>query len=323
VSTSTATSGQAPPRRDIRELAIIPSVKTICPGQTIPARYEAILGDGSRVRIGANELSRLALRGIAAEAAPDGSWSTSANPLESVVSGFRLAVSLANDPGIHADTVIAPSYSCERLAIGLRVSDRYQETKAHVRLGVFPSPFYDSIVVAVIEPVGDSAIVLLLDPSRMRARAIQVSATGKPGVPGRRGDAGNDGTPCADGTNGSDGDQGEAGQAGGQVDVIVEAGARWLETLVGVTNSGGRGGPGGRGGLGGRPGARSNEPGCAPKPGRSGRDGRQGQDGPPGPYPKTTAVEASLLWHGSPIWFDSTARANLEQLMELRAKRPR
>lgn len=308
-------------RRDVRDLAIIPATKAVCPGQPISARYQAVLGDGSRVDLTSSDLSRFALRGIAAEPSVNGSWSTSANPLESAVSGFRLSISLATDPGVHADTVIIPSYTCQRLAIGLPVSDRFNDTKAKVRLGVFASPFYDSIAVAVIEPEGGFPITLIIDPSHMRARSLIVSATGKAGAAGGSGNPGNDGGPCENGGDGTDGEPGEPGQRGGQVDLVIQAEAPWLESLVGVANSGGHGGAGGRGGRAGRPGGRTSEATCAPKAGRPGRAGQPGSDGSSGPYPKTTKEPAALLWHGSPIWFDSTARANLEQLIELSARR--
>ena len=320
VSPPARTSASAPSeRRDIRDLAIIPSAKSVCPGQTVQAKYQAILGDGSRVELAGADLSRLALRGIAAKPAQNGSWTTSANVLESAVSGFRLSVSLANDPGVHADTVIIPSYSCQRLSIGL--SDRFNDVKAKVRLGVFASPFYDSIAVAVIEPEGGYPVTLVIDPSHMRSRAIQIAAVGKAGAAGGSGNPGNDGGQCEDGGDGTDGDPGEAGQRGGQVDVIVQAEAPWLESLVGVANAGGHGGAGGRGGRAGRAGSRSGAPSCAPKSGRPGRSGQPGVNGSPGPYPKTTTEPGSLLWHGSPIWFDSTMRAHLEQLIGVVARR--
>ena len=322
VSTSAPPSTNAPlVRRDVRDLEIIPATKTVCPGQPISVRYRALLGDASRVDLTSNDLSSLALRGIAAQPTANGSWNTSANPLESAVSGFRLSVSLATDPGVHADTVIVPSYNCQRLGIGLPVSDRFNDTRAKVRLGVFASPFYDSIAVAVVEPEGGYPITLLIDPSHMRGRAIQVAAVGKTGATGGAGADGNDGGQCEDGGDGTNGEPGDSGQRGGQVDLVVQAEAPWLESLVGVTNSGGRGGAGGRGGRAGRAGSRTNDPACTPKPGRPGRAGQGGPEGGSGPYPKTTKEPASLLWHGSPIWFDSTARANLEQLIELTARR--
>jgi hypothetical protein len=321
-SASTPPSAQAPRViRDIRDLAIIPSTKTVCPGQPIQARYEAILGDGSRVKLAPNELSRFALRGIAALPAPDGSWITSGNPLESAATGFRLSVSLATDPGVHADTVIVPSYNCQRLSFGLTGSDRFTDAKAQVRLGVFASPFYDSIVVAAIERDASLPIVVIVDPSHMRARSLQVSAVGKPGASGTPGNSGNGGGQCEDGSNGTDGYPGESGERGGQIDLVIEAESPWLESLVAVSNSGGRGGAGGRGGLGGRAGPRTNEPGCHPTPGRSGRAGNPGANGSPGPYPTTAKVERSLLWRGSPVWFDSTSRTNLERLMQLETRR--
>lgn len=320
-SASTPSSSGDPPRRDIRALAIIPAKQSICPGQPIAARYEATLGDGSRVKLGDADLSRLSFRGIAALPATGGGWTTSTDPLESVVSGFLLSVSLASDPGVHADTVVAPSYSCARTSVGLALSDRYNVAKARVRLGVFPSPFYDSIVVAAVEPEGAAPIIIIADPPRMRGRSLIVSATGKSGAGGRGGNAGNDGGECQNGSDGTDGDPGENGESGGQVDVITQADAPWLESFVAVSNSGGRGGNGGPGGRGGRAGPRTSEPGCNPTNGRPGRAGRPGTEGAPGPYPTKTTAERSLLWRGSPIWFDSTARANLEQLMELTSRR--
>ena len=310
-----------PPRRDIRALAIIPAKQSACPGQPIAARYEATLGDGSRVKLSEADLSRLAFRGIAALPATGGDWTTSGDPLESVVSGFLLSVALASDPGVHADTVIAPSYSCARTSVGLRVSDRYNVEKARVRLGVFPSPFHDSIVVASVEPEGAAPIIIILDPPRMRVRTVIISASGKPGAAGRAGNPGNDGGQCQNGSDGSDGDSGENGESGGQVDIITQADAPWLESIVAVSNAGGRGGAAGPGGRGGRPGPRTSEPGCNPTYGRSGRPGRPGSDGSAGPYPTKSTAERSLLWRGSPIWFDSTARTNLEQLMELKSRR--
>ena len=322
VSPATSSSGKgAADRREVRDLAIIPAAKSVCPGQPITVRYQAVLGDGSRVDLTSSDLSRFTLRGIAAEPSATGSWSTNANPLESAVSGFRLSISLATDPGVHADTVIIPSYACQRPAIGLPVSDRFNDTKAKVRLGVFASPFYDSIAVAVVEPEAGVPITMIIDPSHMRARALVVSAPGKAGAAGGAGNPGNDGGPCENGGDGTDGDPGEAGQRGGQVDLVIQAEAAWLESLVAVMNSGGHGGAGGRGGRAGRPGGRTSEATCAPKAGRPGRAGQPGTDGSSGPYPKTTKEPGALLWHGSPIWFDSTARANLEQLIELSARR--
>ena len=318
---SQSAASEPPPRRDIRHLTILPSTKTVCPGQPIAAGYQARLSDASRVLLGPDELSRLTLRGIAAEPRPDGSWQTHADPIESAVTGFRLSAALSADPEIHADTVVVPTYQCLRTAISLPISDRYRQAKAHVRVGVFATPFYDSIVVAAVEPEGDAPFVIVLGPDRIRGGALQISAEGKSGKPGRAGSAGTDGGPCEDGEAGTDGDDGEAGEAGGEVDVILEAGVTWLAPVVNVSNSGGRGGSGGPGGRGGRAGSRSDRPGCNPKAGRSGRAGRSGNDGLPGPYPRTTTVIRSLLWRGSPVWSDSASRAALEALMELDGRR--
>ena len=102
------------------------------------------------------------------------------------------------------------------------------------------------------------------------------------------------------------------------MDIILEAGAPWLANLVAIDNRGGKGGPGGPGGAGGSAGevqvvgGRS----CSPSPGSPGSPGLSGPDGSPGPLPKTTTIPRSLLWYGSPLWNDITARRVLSQLVE-------
>lgn len=313
----------APTPRDIRALSIVPASSRVCPGQAITAQYVARLGDGSRVSLTHADLSLLVLRGVTAEPLRDGTWQTSAEPLVSAVSGFRLSAALASDTSVRADTTIVPTYECIHTSIELPPSDQFHLTEAHVRLGTFTTPFYDSVVVAVVETGDRAPIVTLLSPSQMRSGAIKIHAPGKAGKAGRGGNGGADGQACANGENGDDGERGEPGQPGGRVDIIVQNEAPWLADLIAVSNPGGRGGQGGRGGAGGRAGQQVRQSGgaCTSRAGRAGRMGEPGLDGPAGLPPRTTYVISSLLWPGSPIWTNVATRRAVEALIAYDAKR--
>jgi hypothetical protein len=267
-------------------------------------------------------LSLLARDGTAAEPQDDGAWRTNANPLISAVTGFRLSAALRADSSVHTDTVVAPIYGCLPSSISLAAVDSRDGPTAYVRLGTFRTPFTDSIVVAVVEPPGRGPIVFVLGPSEMRAGAIKVDASGRAGAAGRGGRRGTDGGQCENGDSGEDAEDGAPGTSGGQVNIIVQTDAPWLADLVAVTNLGGRGGAPGRGGVGGRAGTTARASGgtlCSTKPGRNGRDGQPGPDGIAGPRPRTTTVLPTLLWPGSPIWFDAAMKPTLEQLIEYTA----
>jgi hypothetical protein len=313
----------APARRDIRALSIVPASSRVCPGHVIAAQYVARLGDGSRVSLTHADLSMLALRGVAAEPRSDGGWQTDSDPLVSAVSGFHLSAVLASDTSVRADTTIVPTYECIHTSIELPASDQFRLTEAHIRLGTFATPFYDSVVVAVVEAGDGAPIATLLGPSQMRSGAIKIHAPGKPGRAGRAGHRGADGQPCANGENGDDGERGEPGQPGGRVDIIVQNEAPWLADLVAVSNPGGRGGAAGTGGAGGRAGTSSRQSGgaCTSRAGRAGRMGEPGLDGPAGLPPRTTYVISSLLWPGSPVWSDAATRQAVEALIAYDAKR--
>lgn len=312
-----------PARLDIRALAILPASPHACPGQAIGARYVATLGGGSRVALAPGDLSLLVRRGVAAEPRGDGSWQMDSEPLVSAVSGFHLSAALGSDTSVRADTTIVPTYECIHTSIELRASDQFHLTEAHVRLGTFATPFYDSVVVAVVETGDGAPIVTLLSPNQMRSGAIKIHAPGKAGRAGRAGNQGADGQACANGENGDDGERGEPGQPGGRVDIIVQNEAPWLDNLVAVSNPGGRGGQGGRGGAGGRAGQQVRQSGgaCTSRAGRAGRMGEPGLDGPAGLPPRTTHVISSLLWPGSPIWTDAATRRAVEALIAYDAKR--
>lgn len=312
-------------RRDIRSLTILPGSARACPGDVISARYVAGLGDGSRVSLSREEVASLTLTGLAAQPRGDGTWKTSANPMASIADGFRLSASLVSRNGsdslVHGDTVVVPTYDCLRSApIELRPISRSEDNvKAYVRLGVLPTPFYDSMVVAVVEVDGREPIVRVLGPKEMRPGAIRVDAPGKPGKPGTAGQPGADGDACSNGGNGEDGEPGQPGSPAGEVDIIIQGEAAWLADLVAVTNVGGKGGAAGPGGRGGRAGAviaKSGAGPCRPLAGKPGRNGPPGADGLTGRPPRTTRVPLSLLWSNSPIWADSTARSALDALMK-------
>jgi hypothetical protein len=246
--------------------------------------------------------------------------------MRSVLSGFRLSVALVRDPSVRSDTVVAPTNECSHTPIVLPTSDRYHLTTAHVRLGTFVTPFYDSVVVAAVELEGQAPTIVVLGPREMRSGAIKVVAPGKNGAPGRAGRPGADGGACSKGEQGDDGDPGEPGQPGGNVDIIVQDGAPWLADLVAVSNPGGRGGQGGAAGAGGRAGSGARQAAgstCSTRAGLNGKPGRSGADGPAGSSPRVTSVIFQLLWSGSPIWNDGIARRAIEGLVQLDSTRRR
>ena len=311
-------------RHQIRALRIVPASARACPGEVIRAQYEAQLSDGSRTSVARADLSSLVLRGVAAGPQPrDGSWQTSAEPLLSAASGFRLSAILASDTTVRADTTVAPTYECVRSSFVAAAGEVAQPT--YVRLGTFATPFHDSIVVAVIESGNDVQTITVLGPRQMRSGAIKIDAKGANGRPGRAGKSGSAGLPCSNGDDGGDGGDGSDGQDGGRVDIIVQSYAPWLAELVAVSNTGGIGGTGGVPGRGGAPGRRvaQSDGTCTTQGGRNGNAGRRGVDGRAGLPPKSTTVPMPLLWTGSPIWADSAARQVLEALMAYEAKRNR
>ena len=308
-----------------RAIAILPQASRVCPGQPIDVRYSARFADGSQRALRPSDITPVVRGGADAEVEPrpDGNWLTNADPMRSVLTGFRLSVTLAGDSSVRGDTVVAPSYECSHTAINLPSSDRFNHTTAYVRLGTFATPFYDSVVVAVVEVEGRAPIVTILAPNQMHSGAIKVSAPGKNGAPGRAGRIGSEGGPCANGEQGEDGEPGEPGEAGGEVDIIMQDGSPWLAGLVAVSNPGGKGGAGGAGGRGGTAGPSGRQGGggsCSTKAGRSGRPGRPSTDGPAGAS-RVTSVISQLLWSGSPIWSDLAARRAIEGLTNYDPKR--
>jgi len=289
-----------------------------CPSEVISASYEVVGDSGTRVTLGRRDLSLLKRSGIAADPREDGAWQTATDPVASLYDGFHLTAVLASDTTVRADTVVVPTYRCLVTAVRMTTEADALPKAGYVRLGTLRTPFYDSVVVASIELEGRPPRAVVFGPTEMRNGAIAISAAGRDGAQGRGGVQGSDGGPCENGSRGGNGDAGYPGAPGGQVDIILEAGAPWLANLVSIDNRGGRGGPGGPGGAGGSAGpvqivgGRS----CSTSPGSRGSPGLNGPDGSPGPLPKTTTIPRSLLWYGSPLWNDITARRVLGQLVE-------
>lgn len=314
-----SSSAQTPARRT---LSVVPAISRACPGEIIGATYVLRAADGSSSTLGKNDVAALVRQSEAADPRPDGAWQAETNPLYAAFAGYRLSAALGADTTVRGDTVIAPAAECRHGPIDLGTS-QYGAHSAHVRVGVLATPFFDSIVVAVVERDGGPPIVTVLTPREMRSGAIRVNAPGRAGRDGRSGGAGSGGGECESGTEGYDGDPGDPGQSGGTVNIILQADAPWLEEMVAVFNPGGRGGRGGAGGRGGSPGPRTGRAGCNPKAGLNGRAGTPGGDGPPGPPPRVTTVPFLLLWSGSPIWADAVARRALDSLMQYTTQRAR
>lgn len=315
-SAASSSTQAAPIAEPIRSLTILPSSARACPGEMISARYDATTASGRRVTLTGANLQLLERSGSGVSARADGSWATDANPLVTAMTGFRLHAALKSDSMIRADTVVAPTYGCDTRSLTVM--------NGFVRLGVFRSPFHDSIVVAAFERGGGISDVMVLAPSEMKSGAIRIDAAGRNGSAGRRGSNGMNGQACEAGQPGEDGEDGSPGSNGGQVDMIVEADADWLSKLVSVSNAGGRGGAGGAGGVGGQGGrSTSSSSGtgrgsaCSTSAGRPGRAGRPGANGIPGPPPKVSTIPFPLLWTGSPLWSNPDYRTALEQLIEL------
>jgi hypothetical protein len=324
-------------RKSEAHISIVPQAARVCPGDPIGAKYIGHFPDGTQSELSASDVKQISTSDAAATMGRDGNWQTSTNPMASVLTGFRLSVTLARDTSIRGDTVVAPAIDCFHPDVKLSPSGRFQTTHAYVRLGTFPTPFYDSVVVAVVEVESRALTVRVLTPSEMRSGTIKVSAVGANGANGRSGrPAARAVTDCSNGDDGEDGDPGEPGQPGGQVDIITEQGSPWLAKLVTVINRGGRGGNGGAGSAGqhvsgipaGAPSgpatsgtSRTGQAVCRARDGRPGRNGHQGADGAAGPEPNVTSVLQQLLWNGSPIWSDSTAKRALEGLTAYRLKR--
>lgn len=251
----------------VRGLRVLPGANTACPGQLIRARYVADLTDGSTRELTTRDLTFVVRSGTAAEANGDGTWATDPDPVISAVSGFRLRAAVRGTPASAAETTVVPDYGCLSrnifVALPLRTCTTSIECSrlphtpdVTVRVGIFRTPFHDSVVVATFEVFGRVIRPLMLDPRFQAPNSVVIRARGEAGAQGGTGTSGTAGqSECSTGGQGGPGQAGGDGGTGGTVTFVVQDSRIALLQLFDIQNSGGPGGPGGNGGPGGRGGA--------------------------------------------------------------------
>ncbi len=312
----------------IREIRISTSPLPLraCPGGTVDASYEALLDDGTRVPFATKydkkhppRLHVVFLERTSAEAysQEDGDWVTSANPLATALTGFRLNATLKAKPAIRGSTVVAPDYGCLPHAFGFtgEGGDAAQAggngPDVTVRLGIVRSPFYEKLIVAAVEVGLAPPVYLLADATVIPPSDwLIVQSRGGPGgrgVAGTRGSKGASGTsgcpgsPGGPGGPGGNGGPGGPGGRGGRISVIAPSEEPFLAGLVDARSPGGSGGQGAAGGAGGPGGAggearstdnRSCVQGPDGQPGAKGSAGSDGAQGSPGPRAQVVTLPA-------------------------------
>jgi hypothetical protein len=294
----------------ISEIRIQPAAQQVCPGRALGARYLAILDDDTSVPFSTSydrdnppPLHVIMLARTSPHATPirNGNWSTSADPLATVVSGFRLHAALKVAPELGDDVVISPVYDCAPNAFGFggeagsAGGSGASGPDVTVRMSILASPFHDRLLVTAIEVGVAPPLFALYDADRVPpADWLVIETRGGRGGRGRKGTAGAPGAAGAAGCPGSAGGPGGAGGTGGpggsggrggRITVIAPSDEPFLAGLVDGQSPGGEGGPGGRGGPGG-PGGKG---GAGEPPvdrrcvaGADGADGPAGAEGPPG-----------------------------------------
>jgi hypothetical protein len=305
----------------IRDIRIVTAYGRACPGATIPASYEAVLVDGSRVpfsrtydkkhppRLHVVFLDRTSPEAVTQQ---DGDWVTDGNALATATTGFRLTVALRAKPSVTSTVAVPPDYSCmphafvfagEPGGAGGPGQSGGNGPDVTVRLAVLRSPFYDKLFVSGIQVGLAPPFYVLQDASAVPpADWLVVESQGGRGGAGVAGAAGSDGAPGAAGCpaqaggpggNGGNGGPGGSGGRGGRLSVIVPLDNPFLAGIVTGHSGGGPGGPGGPGGAGGKGGKggkgsmdASNRrcPDAADgAPGQAGNAGSTGSQGAPGP----------------------------------------
>jgi hypothetical protein len=300
----------------IRDIRIISGYSRACPGATIPASYEAVLADGSRVPFSRSydkdhppRLHVVFLDRTSPEAwtQEGGDWVTERDPLATVSTGFRLTATLRAKPTATNTVVIPPYYGCMPHVFnfsgepGGTGQPGGTGPDVTVRLAVLHSPFYDKLVVAGLE-VGVAPPYYVLGDAVTASQASWLSiesrggrgGAGVPGTPGTDGGPGATGCPAqpgAPGGNGGNGGPGGTGGRGGRLSVIVPVDQPLLAAIVnarslggagGTGGAGGNGGRGGKGGQGGMEGTRRCPDAADGAPGRAGSAGVAGAEGAPG-----------------------------------------
>ena len=302
----------------IRDIRIVTTYTRSCPGAVIPASYEAVLTDGSRVpfarsydkkhppRLHVIFLDRTSPEAVTQQ---DGDWVTNADPLLTATTGFRLTASLQAKPSVTNTVVVPPDYSCMPHTFVFsgepggpgEAGDNGPD--ATVRLAVLRSPFYDKLFVAGIQVGLAPQFYVLQDASAIppadwlvldsRGGRGGTGAAGTKGTDGSAGAAGCPAQPGAPGGNGGNGGPGGSGGRGGRINVIVPIDNPFLAGIVAGRSPGGAGGPGGPGGAGGK-GGKGGQGGTDTSnrrcpdavdgaPGQAGSAGPTGSQGAPGP----------------------------------------
>ncbi|MSR07729.1 MAG: hypothetical protein EXR93_11790 [Gemmatimonadetes bacterium] len=84
-----------------------------------------------------------------------GDWVADPDPLQTVMTGFRLNAFLKLNPAVNGSKTLEPEYSCVPHAFGFEGGDEgqsgYGGPDVTVRLNVLRSPFYAKLIVAAIE----------------------------------------------------------------------------------------------------------------------------------------------------------------------------
>lgn len=315
----------------IREIRITPLVTRACPGQGFRVSYDAVLDDGSRIPFETRydkkrppPLHVQFLYRTSREATPqgDGSWVAHGDPMLTLISGFRIDVSLRAKPEVTGSARLDPEYSCMSHAFSFRGRGGYRPggrdnpgrtggpggdgPDITVRLGVVRSPFVPKLLVAAIEVGEAPPEYYVADANAITPRDWLITETqggqggrGADGEKGQAGVAGAQGCPGSPGSSGGNGENGGAGGTGGRggrITIITAAEDPFLAGLVDARNPGGPGGEGGKGGVGGAGGAGGAairtecSAGAAGPVGREGNPGREGQRGLQGPRPQVITV---------------------------------
>ena len=288
----------------IREIRV-DAPETACPGSGFPARYTAVLEDGSTLpfetRYDRDRPPRLHVIfldrwGDAVQPYGDGGWYPDPDPLESARDGFTITAALRARPEIRVTDTVAPSYHCTSHAFQFEGEPGGGDgPDITVRLALGRSPFYPRLLVTAIEITGAPARYFLYDAAAvMPADWLIVESRGGRGTTGTRGKEGAEGRPGVSGCPGTDGGPGGSGGVGGpggdggrggRVTVIAPVEEPFMAGLVDARTPGGAAGnpgPGGPGGRGGRGGAAETRSGQSCAAGSNGPSGNKGPDGPVG-----------------------------------------
>ena len=292
----------------IQEIRVYPVSEAACPGQVIRTSYTALLDNGTEVPFSTTydkdrppPLHVVMLRRTSPDAYPreNGDWDTAADPLQSVLHGFRLSAFLRQKPSLNTFATIAPFYDCLRHAFSFRGRHGGQGAAGEtgpditVRVGILSSPFYDRLLVAGIEVGPAPPQYVFSDPDLIPPADWLIVASrggnggagvpGSDGAPGTDGEAGCPGSAGGQGGAGGNGGPGGPGGRGSRITVIAPEDEPFLAGLVDVRSVPGEGGEGGEGGAGGPGGTGGEAQGGSERRCRAGADGADGQPGANGP----------------------------------------